>query len=275
MRRLVIAASCALACGSARAETVTLDDAALKGALSGKTVYLDTPLGVGIPITYHGNGLMSGKAGLLEYILGAQTDRGRWWVAEGKLCQKWFKWLDAQPNCMRLRQEGKRIFWRRDDGLSGTATIASALPPEADAPPQGLGGPLQQADLLPPAGDAAEPNEPAARPPPRHAMPTAAARRPARLAHPGGQGASTAVAPEPSFARGQVPMRSVRFLRTGHGDRWCQGEGVAEYDEDAAPNLVQVARANFATSVWQPATTACLAAEPALQVMVRLGLDVP
>ena len=63
-----------------------------------------------IPITYHGNGLMSGKAGVLEYFLGAEADRGKWWVANGKLCQKWFKWLDAQPSCMQLKQDGDKIL---------------------------------------------------------------------------------------------------------------------------------------------------------------------
>src|SRR4026208_2247363 len=115
MRRSIVAGICVLAGWSACAEPVVLGDETLKQAIAGKTVHLDTPLGVAIPIAYHGNGLMSGKAGVLEYFLGAEADRGRWWVADGKLCQKWFKWLDAQPSCMRLRQDGSKIFWRRDD----------------------------------------------------------------------------------------------------------------------------------------------------------------
>ena len=128
LKRGVIAAGiCVLAGWSAYAEPVELGDETLKQTVAGKTVNLDTPFGVSIPITYHGNGLMSGKAGVLEYFLGAEADRGRWWVANGKLCQKWFKWLDAQPSCMQLKQDGDKILWRRDDGLSGTATIASAF----------------------------------------------------------------------------------------------------------------------------------------------------
>src|SRR5262249_58699542 len=115
--------------------------------VAGKTVHLDTPFGVAIPITYHGNGLMSGKAGVLEYFLGAQVDRGRWWISDGQLCQKWFKWLEAQPSCMRLKQDGNKILWRRDDGLSGTATIASGLPPGAESPPRGVGGPRPATEL--------------------------------------------------------------------------------------------------------------------------------
>ena len=129
MRCLILAAVCVVAGGPACAQPVDLGDEGLKQTVTGKTVHLDTPFGVAIPITYHGNGLMSGKAGVLEYFLGAQADRGRWWVANGKLCQKWFKWLDAEPSCMQLKQDGNKILWRRDDGLSGTATIASALPP--------------------------------------------------------------------------------------------------------------------------------------------------
>ncbi len=147
MRCLILAAVCVVAGGPACAQPVDLGDEGLKQTVTGKTVHLDTPFGVAIPITYHGNGLMSGKAGVLEYFLGAQADRGRWWVANGKLCQKWFKWLDAEPSCMQLKQDGNKILWRRDDGLSGTATIASALPPGAQQGPNALGGPVPSPKL--------------------------------------------------------------------------------------------------------------------------------
>ena len=147
MRCLILAAVCVVAGGPASAQPVDLGDEGLKQTVTGKTVHLDTPFGVAIPITYHGNGLMSGKAGVLEYFLGAQADRGRWWVANGKLCQKWFKWLDAEPSCMQLKQDGNKILWRRDDGLSGTATIASGLPVGTDAAPRGLGGPVPSPKL--------------------------------------------------------------------------------------------------------------------------------
>ena len=78
MRRLIVAGICVLAGLPAYAEPVLLGDATLKQAVAGKTVHLNTPFGVAIPITYHGNGLMSGKAGVLEYFLGAEADRGRW-----------------------------------------------------------------------------------------------------------------------------------------------------------------------------------------------------
>jgi hypothetical protein len=128
---------------SAQAERVALRGDALKHALAGKTVHLDTPFGVAIPITFQGNGYMYGKADALQYFLGAEADRGRWWVEEGKLCQKWFKWLEAQPSCMSLQQEGQRILWQRDDGLSGTATIEVASSTRGRSRAQALGGPIR------------------------------------------------------------------------------------------------------------------------------------
>jgi hypothetical protein len=277
MRRLLIAASCALACWSARAEPVALDDATLRGTLSGKTVYLDTPLGIGVPITYHGNGLMSGEAGLLEYILGAPKDRGRWWVAQGKLCQKWFKWLDAQPSCMRLRQDGKRIFWQRDDGVSGTATIAAAPPPGADAAPRGLGGPVDTAEL---------PRPPLSEDPPQASRPAgggnpAAERRAAPASHGAAPWTGRTIPIEPVFAaRPRVSMLAEQFIRLGQGDRWCRGDDVADVGNDAAevaddtaPELIKVARATYAASGLLSPMNACLAAEPPLQYTARLGLD--
>ena len=66
---------------------------------------------------------MSGDAKELASLLGASKDRGRWWVASDQLCYKWFRWFDAEPRCLAIRQEAKQLFWQRDDGESGTATI--------------------------------------------------------------------------------------------------------------------------------------------------------
>jgi hypothetical protein len=275
MRRLLIAVCCALTCWSVRAEPVMLDDAMLRGTLSGKTVYLDTPLGIGIPITYHGNGLMSGEAGLLEYILGAPKDRGRWWVADGKLCQKWFKWLDAQPSCMRLRQDRNRIFWQRDDGMSGTATIAAALPPGADAAPRGLGGPVEAAELPRPpiSEDPPQVGKPAGVAMPSHGMP-AAGRAAAQTSRAPAQALGKVIPIEPNFAaRPRVSMLAEQFIRATHGDRWCQRQGAAEAEDDPAPELIKVARAPYAASALLPPTYACLATEPPLQYTARFGLD--
>src|SRR5262249_41575599 len=213
--------------------------------VAGKTVHLDTPLGVAIPITYHANGLMSGKAGILEYFLGAQADRGRWWVSDGKLCQKWFKWLDAQPSCMRLKQDGNKIIWRRDDGLSGTATITSGLAPGAEAAPRGVGAPRQAPELTDrrqaaiTAADAVPPK--IASPPPtphgccKPAAPHALApgAGPPPPAAPGAAEAGHAASGERSAALPQ-PMREAV------GERWCHGLVAVEPQADATPELVRI-----------------------------------
>jgi hypothetical protein len=273
MHRVIIAALCAFACGSVRAEPVPLADQTLKSALAGKTVHLDTPFGVGIPITYHGNGLMSGKAGLLEYILGAETDRGRWWVADGKLCQKWFKWLDAQPSCMRLTRDGDKIYWRRDDGLSGTATIASALAPGADAAPRGLGGPVPRAELAraPGPAEAKKENLPVAiaSAVAWHHDVRATAPRAVVVAHaqqPSDGGAGLA-------ALGRRAMPTAHFARAREDDHWCRGDRAAPSSNDAAPDLIKVARLAYTQSAVLPPANACLAAEPALQYLARIGID--
>ena len=50
---------------------------------------------------------------------------------------------------MSLQQEGQRILWQRDDGLSGTATIEVALLPGAELKAQALGGPIQRTEPRP------------------------------------------------------------------------------------------------------------------------------
>ena len=252
-----------------------LGDDNLKQTVAGKTVNLDTPFGVSIPITYHGNGLMSGKAGVLEYFLGAEADRGEWWVANGKLCQKWFKWLDAQPSCMQLKQDGDKILWRRDDGLTGTATIASALPPGADSAPHGLGGPIQPPQPGPSL--AADPPEKPAKtvsasiasfPPPVHRAPKAAAPKAAAAIAPlPSRPAADDIGAEPRFDL--APTAQQPTFAAGLGDQWCRAEAAA----DAAPQLALVTRFAYAGGEADSPLNACLATEPPLQQLARIGVD--
>ncbi len=133
-----------LSAGIAFADPGALTGDAIKQTVTGKTVNLDTPLGTPITIVYKDNGTMSGTAGAaLSIYLGASADRGRWWVADGRLCQKFFKWLEGETSCLRIRQDGPRIAWTRDDGKKGTATIL-ASGPTRQQPSYGLGG----ADLV-------------------------------------------------------------------------------------------------------------------------------
>lgn len=100
----------------------------LKEAVSGKTVYLMTPIGAEIPIRYRPNGTMQGSfSGMLAAMSGesVSTDTGRWWVVHEQLCQQWKNWSDRRSHCYKLRTAGNAVQWRRNDGQSGTARIGN------------------------------------------------------------------------------------------------------------------------------------------------------
>jgi hypothetical protein len=266
----------------------------LKAMVAGKTVHLDTPLGVAIPITFHANGLMSGKAGVLEYFLGAQVDRGRWWVSDGKLCQKWFKWLDAQPSCMRLKQDGDKIVWRRDDGLTGTATIASGLALGAEAPPRGVGGPIDPRDA-PELNDrrraalAAADEMPAKLPSPPPASHRVTKTAAVHIGHGIASGMASSVASGPPHAASvaAVASRIGTGERTaalpppvplGPEDRWCHADGAGDLGAedtpaDPTPELVRISRLAYGDAEPALPSNACLAEEPPLQNLARAGID--
>jgi hypothetical protein len=130
MSRTVTSAACALAAATwltadvALAEFKSLDEAALREAVVGKTLRLQTRMET-IPITFRSDGSMSGRAPDLIGYLGRGQDTGRWWIAANKLCQKWNIWLDAQAYCFALRQSGATVQWHRDDGLRGVLTVVS------------------------------------------------------------------------------------------------------------------------------------------------------
>jgi len=111
----------------------------LKRFVAGKTVHLDTPLGT-LPITYNANGTLAAHSNSLALTayLGSKADRGRWSVKGGQVCQKFLKWFSGETSCLQIKAQGRKIAWRRDDGLTGTALLAQndAAPPP---PPSGLG----------------------------------------------------------------------------------------------------------------------------------------
>jgi hypothetical protein len=117
-----------LAPAIAVAEPMKLGASDLKETFTGSRVELDTPLGTTIPIKFTGDGLMSGNAGSLASVLGAEQDRGRWWVKGDRLCYKWFRWFEAEEQCLTIHVKEERVFWRRDDGKRGTATIVERAP---------------------------------------------------------------------------------------------------------------------------------------------------
>ncbi|OYW55997.1 MAG: hypothetical protein B7Y80_03375 [Hyphomicrobium sp. 32-62-53] len=108
---------------AAAAEPMKLGASEIKDTFTGSRVELDTPLGTTIPVQFTDDGLMSGTAGSLASVLGAPKDRGRWWVKDDRLCTKWFRWFDAEEQCLTIHMKDERVFWRRADGKKGTATI--------------------------------------------------------------------------------------------------------------------------------------------------------
>jgi hypothetical protein len=100
-------------------------DEAVRTLVSGKTVLIDAVFGASIQVVFRPTGSMLGQAGSLAYLLGAASDEGRWWIAQGRLCQRWKTWLDRETQCLRLREDGATIRWVRDDGKTGTARFAA------------------------------------------------------------------------------------------------------------------------------------------------------
>jgi hypothetical protein len=127
---LVLGASLALS-----SSAFAIDDGAtvlagqkLKHAVSSKTVYLMTPVGMEIPIRYRPDGTMQGSLSASLAVLSGEkvsTDTGRWWVVREQLCQQWKNWASSRSHCYVLRSDGTAVSWKRNDGESGTARIAS------------------------------------------------------------------------------------------------------------------------------------------------------
>jgi hypothetical protein len=123
---LVLAAGLALPALPATAETITLAGDELRQAISGKTVYLNVS-GFELPIVYSANGRMKGTMGTVAASFSTgngASDRGKWWVENDQLCQKWNSWMDGQTYCYKLTRNGSNVTWVRNDGRSGTARIS-------------------------------------------------------------------------------------------------------------------------------------------------------
>ena len=125
MKRVLVAAAASVSvAGAAGAERGVLSGDGLRAMVAGKTVVLNTPVG-GIPISYGANGTMTGRARNMALYTGQERDKGNWWVKSDQICQQWDKWLDGRAWCFTFRLDGRTVHWRRNDGTTGTATIAS------------------------------------------------------------------------------------------------------------------------------------------------------
>jgi hypothetical protein len=123
---LVLAAGLALPALPAAAESITLAGDELRQAISGKTVYLNVS-GFELPIVYSANGRMKGTMGTVAASFSTgngAADRGKWWVENDQLCQKWNSWMDGRSYCYTLTLNGNKVTWVRNDGRSGTARIS-------------------------------------------------------------------------------------------------------------------------------------------------------
>jgi hypothetical protein len=121
----VAAAGLAFVATASQAEPSQLAGDELRQAISGKTVYLNIS-GFELPITYAANGRMSGKMSTVAASFSrgdGSQDRGKWWVSDDQLCQKWTSWMDGKTYCYKLSREGSTVHWVRNDGRSGTARI--------------------------------------------------------------------------------------------------------------------------------------------------------
>jgi Bacterial SH3 domain len=107
----------------ALAEPVVLSGPALRAAVAGSTVEIDTPIGTKVPVKYGADNSVSGEAGSVAFFLGSAADTGRWWVAQDLLCHRWNIWFKAEKTCLKITRDGEKITWLRDDGDAGTATI--------------------------------------------------------------------------------------------------------------------------------------------------------
>lgn len=137
---------------AAFAGPVPLSGEDLKRSLDGALIEMDTPLGTKIPVRFGTDGLVSGEAGELAPLLGSARDRGRWWIDGDRICSKWFRWFDAEPQCLSVQQDGMRLFWQQDNGKKGTATLVEAAPAEK---------PVSGAAVVAKAENASQPSSPA------------------------------------------------------------------------------------------------------------------
>lgn len=108
---------------AAHAESTPVSGRVLNEMVAGSTVVIDAPMGYKLPIRHGDDGTIAGEAGGLAFYLGSSTDTGRWWVADDRLCYKWSKWFKSETRCMRVRRDGSRIEWEKEDGDKGTGTL--------------------------------------------------------------------------------------------------------------------------------------------------------
>ncbi|MEM8797279.1 MAG: hypothetical protein AAGE61_17085 [Pseudomonadota bacterium] len=126
LSKMLIAASLTFAtAGAALAERGPLSGGQIKDAIAGKKVFLRIPFGGEFPLKYSSNGILKGDGtgtGVARFF--SPKDEGRWWVRDGKLCQKWEEWYEGRTFCFVISDyDGTGFTWLRDDGRKGKGRI--------------------------------------------------------------------------------------------------------------------------------------------------------
>ncbi|HEX6000483.1 MAG TPA: SH3 domain-containing protein [Hyphomicrobiaceae bacterium] len=245
MLRPFLVASCLCAAAFAEAKPARLSGPEIRTLLAGATVEIDAPLGNRLPIRYERDGKLAGRARDLASYLGSASDTGKWWIASDQLCHKWKRWFNGEPQCFRLKAEGRRIHWWMQDGNTGTATITVPAPIEVAAA----------------ASAASHANaEKGAAPPPRVQAYATAAMLPLPSAPTGSS------APEPIVPPKPVPQaQAASATATARG---TPPQPKADTPHAASPSPPALGRKPAVDSAWissEPASQPPSPAEPAGQ----------
>ncbi len=97
----------------------------IRSDIIGRTMYVATPLGGELPLTYRNSGRVDGSGRALGFAaFGKPADTGKWWIENDRLCQQFETWYRGTPNCYRLERTGPdHVRWTRDNGQKGLARI--------------------------------------------------------------------------------------------------------------------------------------------------------
>lgn len=122
--------SCVMAIGllghqTSFAQSGFLSSQEIRKTVTNARIYLATPLGGEMPLSYKSNGTVTGDGtniGLARFF--APKETGKWWVDGNQLCQQWPTWYKGRTMCFKLQKTAENsLRWHRDDGKVGTARI--------------------------------------------------------------------------------------------------------------------------------------------------------
>jgi hypothetical protein len=125
MRPLSITILAAALLSPALAQADTMSGSEIRNDIIGRTMYVATPLGGELPLSYHSSGQLEGTGRALGFAaFGKPSDTGKWWIRNDKLCQQFQTWYQGNTNCYTLeRADADHVRFTRDNGQKGTARI--------------------------------------------------------------------------------------------------------------------------------------------------------